>query len=215
MLAEFVVRRFPALKSLSEATTGTRGTGWLSLAVGQVEAERQELTRAGRYFTGMGKAAGTAPVQAMPTTTAMDFLWNQDPNRSLIIDSIDYMLLSGTMVVGATVVAIVSPITGTLPTLASGSLIANTSAGGLTSKAMFAAAYTIPTPAGTAQWGIVSQTSNPGGAAGVGGMISCVVDGSLIVPPGRGLGLSVISGTGTSPLFVANVAWHESELDLE
>jgi hypothetical protein len=215
MLAEAIVRRFPALKSLGEATTGMRATGWLSLAIAQVEAERQERARSGRMFSGMGKAAGTAPVQAMPTTTAMDFLWNQDANRSLIIESIDYMLLSGTMGVGATVVAIVTPITGTFPTLASGSLITNTSAGGLTSKALFAAAYTIPTPAGNSFWGIVSQVSSPGGAGSVGSMISCPVDGNLIVPPGRGLGLAVISATATSPLFVANVSWHEAELDAE
>ena len=215
MLAEAIARRFPALKSLSETTTGARLTGWLSLAVAQVEAERQERARAGRMFAGMGKAAGTAPVSAMPTTTAMDFLWNADPNRAYVIESIDYMLLSGTMTVGATVVAIVTPITGTLPTLATGSLITNLSAGGLMSKGLFAAAYTIPTPAGTVQWGIVPQTSNPGGAGSVGGMISCVVDGGIIIPPGRGLGLSVISGTGTSPLFVANVTWHEAELDAE
>ena len=215
MLTEALIRRFPALKTLSEVSTGARLTGFLSTAVGQVEAERQERTRAGRMFRGMGLAAGAGPVTAMPTTTAKDFLWNQDPNRSLIIESVDYFILTGTTAIGATIVAIVTPITGTLPTLSTGSIIANSSAGGLVSKAMFAAAYTIPTPVGTTQWGILTQTSQPGGIGAVGAVFSCDVRGGLIVPPGRGLGLSVISGTGSTPIFVCNVTWHEAELDLE
>jgi hypothetical protein len=215
MLIEAIVRRFPALKSLSEATTAARLTGLLSLAVSQVEAERQEATRAGRRFRALGVAAGAAPVQAIPTTTATHALFNADPNRSYVVDSIDVMLLSGTATIGATVLAIVSPITATLPTAATGSLVQSSSAGGLQSKAVFATAYTIPTPAGNAQWGIASATSQPGGVPGVGGLFSCDVRGGIVVPPRYVLGIAVLAGAGTTPLYVPSVTWSEAELDLE
>jgi hypothetical protein len=215
MLIEAVVRRFNAMRAASEATTAARLTGFLSLAVSQVEAERQERTRAGRQFRAIGVAAGAAPVQAVPTTTATHFLYNPDPARSYVVDTIDMMLLSGTATIGATIWAIVTPITSTIPAAATGSLIQSASAGGLQSKAIFATAYTIPTPSGNQQWGIVSQTSQPGGVPGVGGCFSADVRGGIAIPPGKGMGLVVFAGTGTSPLYVPSVTWYEAELDLE
>lgn len=215
MLAEFLVRRFPALKSLSEATTGGRFTGFLSVAAAQVEAERQEQSRAGRRFTALGYTTGLAPVQAVPTTAATWALYNADPNRSYVVDNLDFFLLSGTAVIGASMMYIVSPITATLPAASTGSVISNRSAGGLTSKAIFANSYTLPTPAGNSQWGFVSITSQPGGIPGVGGCFSCDVRGGIIIPPGKCLGLAVFAGAGTTPLYIPSVTWYEAELDLE
>lgn len=218
-LIEAIVRRFPALATHSEATTGGRLTTKLSLATAQIESEYAELTRAGRMFSGIGVAAGAAPVQAIPTTAATHLLYNPDPKRSYVIVSVGAMILSGTPGTGATLWGIVSSITATLPTAATGSLIGNTGGQGLSSKAIIATAYTLPSPAGNAQWSILpgqlGQLGNGTAAASVGGLYSADVRGRVIVPPGRAFGLVVLSGVGTTPLFVPTFTWYEAEEDLE
>ena len=51
--------------------------------------------------------------------------------------------------------------------------------------------------------------------AGVGGVFSAEVKGSLIVPPNKILGLQILAGTGTSPLYIPGVSYTECQLDLE
>jgi hypothetical protein len=218
MLLEAIVRRFPALKTLSEATTGARLTGLLSLAVSQVEAEFQEMTRAGRRFMGVFGTAGVAPVQAMPTTTAAWSLYNPDPNRSYVIDSLTPLFLSaGTpAITGLTMVSIVSAITATLPTTAAGATVGSASAGGLVSKAVLGQAYTLPAQTGMQQWGIVPGQQGIGPVSGVAGQSNTAdVRGRLIVPPGKVLGLSLFAASGTTQVFILGATWHEVELDLE
>src|SRR5271165_3684237 len=110
MLAELIIRRFPALKALSEATTGARGTGHLSLAAAQVESEHTEMTRAGRRFSGIAGTTGLANVAAVPTTATIWCIYNADQNRSYIIDSISYIVSSGFPAIGATLIHIVTPL---------------------------------------------------------------------------------------------------------
>jgi len=217
MLVEGIIRRFSALKTLTEATSAARLTGSMSLAVAQVEAERQERTRSGRQFRGMGIAAGAAPVQALPTiATATHALWNADPNRSYIIDTVDFYILSGTGTAGGVPIFMIAPITATLPTAATGSLITSLSAGGLQSKAVFAGAYTGPAPLGNSQWALLSIIEQIGSAPGVwANVTSCDVRGGVIIPPGKAMYLAFLSGTGSTPLYVPSVTWTEAELDLE
>ena len=113
--------------------------------------------------------------------------------------------------------AIVSPITATIPAAATGSTILNVSGGGGQSMAVFASAYTIPAPVAGSQnqWSVLSMTSQPAGIAGVGGCFSCNVRGGIIVPPGKILGLNMLAGTGTSPLYIPGVTYTEAQLDLE
>jgi hypothetical protein len=217
MIAEAIIRRFPALKTLTEAVTGARLTGLLSLAVAQVEDEFTEMTRAGRRFNGIFGTVGIQSVQAVPTTAAAWALFNADKNRSYVIDSITAFFLSGTAGIGGTLVGIVSPITSTIPAAAATATVGNCSASGLVSKAALAVNYTLPTPSGMIQWGILPgfQGQTTGVAPGLGGAYSADVRGRLIVPPGDVLGLSLITVAGTTPLFIMGVAWHEVELDLE
>ena len=122
MLAEALIRRYSALKTLTEATTGLRLTGFLSTAVSQVEAGMQERARAGRMYRAIGGTTGIAPLQAVTTGAQAAWgLWNQSPNNALIIDDISFFLLSGTAIWGGAVMAIVSPITATIPAAATGS----------------------------------------------------------------------------------------------
>jgi hypothetical protein len=217
MLAEAIVRRFSALKTLGEATAASRLTGFLSLAGAQVEAERQERCRAGRQFRAMGYSTGTAPVQGIATSAAAALvLWNNDANRSYIIDTIEWYLLSGTSTAGVTTLAMVAPITATLPTNATGVVVANTSMGGLVSKAVFGQSYTSPAPSGMQQWGVVSTTGQLGVVGGVWSNVShCDVRGGIIIPPGKAMYLQPLAGVGASPLYVPGVSWTEAELDLE
>ena len=217
MLTEAIVRRFPALKTLTETTVGSRLTGFLSMAVAQAEAERQERCRSGRQFRAMGYSTGTAPVQALPTVAAASLvLWNQDPNRSYVIDTIEWYLLSGTETAGCTTIMMVAPITATLPTMASGAVVASMSAGGFQSKAIFGQNYTGPAPSGMQQWGVVSTTGQLGVVGGVWSNVAhCDVRGGIIIPPGKAMYLLPLAGAGTSPLYVPGISWTEAELDLE
>jgi hypothetical protein len=215
MLSEIITKRFPLVRTLAEQAIGVRGTGYMSLAAGQAEARHQERCRSGRIFRGVGGTTGVAPVTAVPTTAAAWVLWNSGWDRSLVIDTIDFFLLSGTPVIGGTILAIVSPITATLPAAATGSAIGSNSYGERLSRAVFGTGYTLPTPVNQYRWGIVSSRSQPGGVAGVGGCWSADVNGSIIVPPRMVLGLTMLAGAGSSPLYIPGVTWTEAELDLE
>jgi hypothetical protein len=220
MLLEALVRRFPALRAFSEATTGGRLTGHLSVAVAQVESENTEMTRAGRRFTGIFSTTGFGTVQAVPTTAATWALYNADANRSYVIDSVTAFFLSGTAAIGGTLLGIVSPLTATLPTAAAGAAVGTASLGGLVSKAVLsggAPGYTIPAPAGMVQWFSLpgQQGQSSGVAPGLGGNYIADVRGRVIVPPGKVLGLALVTNVGTSPLFIMGATWHEAELDLE
>jgi hypothetical protein len=41
------------------------------------------------------------------------------------------------------------------------------------------------------------------------------VRGGLLVPPGYALGFSILSGAGTTPLYMVGARWQELEIDLE
>lgn len=214
MLQEGVAGRF--LVKLA-GQFASRFTGLQSVPIAQVESEFLEMTRAGRRFMGIFSTTGIGTVQAVPTTTANWLLYNPDPGRAYVIDQITAFFLSGTAGIGGTLVGIVSPITATLPAAATGAAVGNASAGGLNSKAVLAVTYTLPTPAGMVQWGILpgQQGQTTGVVPGLGGNYTADVRGRLIVPPGKALGLALITAAGTAPLFVMGASWHEVELDLE
>lgn len=211
MILEAVFRRFGVYTG--KAPADARMTNLESIAVDTTSALDAEMSRAGRRFNGIGVAAGAAPIQAIPTTTATHALYNADSRKAYVLDSIGTYLLSGTATAGLSVFVIVSPITATLPAAATGSLVSSASGGGLTSRAIIATAYTLPTPAGVAQWGIAG--SSVGGVPGVGGGFTQDVKGRIIVPPGKVLGVAFLAGTGTTPLYVPTFTWHEVEYDLE
>ena len=100
-------------------------------------------------------------------------------------------------------------------TAATGSNISSLSFGERYSRAIFATGYTLPTLVNQYRWGMLSLTTQPGGAAGVGDCFTADVRGSIIIPPRMGLGLTVLAGAGTSPLYIPGVTWTEAELDLE
>lgn len=211
IIAELRSRFYPAT---GRAQVQARATSLESLAIDPVAALDEEMSRSGRRFNGVGVAAGAAPIQAIPTTTATHAIYNPDTKRAYVLDQIGCYLLSGTATSGLTIFGIVSAITATLPTAATGSLIASSSCtSGAASKAIFATAYTLPAQASGQQWFVVGASNS--GVPSVGGGATFDVKGRIIVPPGRVLGLAILAGAGTSPLYVPHATWHEVETDLE
>lgn len=229
MNIEGIFRRFYPLKG-GKGEIEARFTGAESLAVAQTEGPGVEMSRAGRRFyggavgltggdvSGMGQgsavaATGRAPVAAMPTTLAAFELWNGEAagGRSLIIDSITIAQLSGTAAVGAVLLVALTKSTVVAPTAAAGYGSASMSKGGLTTKAVWADNQTLATqPA----WVAVQGTGNPATTTN-GGLTCDLTSRPIIVPPGFALAIAVLSGTGTTPLFLGFASWTEVELDLE
>ncbi len=197
------------------ALPNPRGTELLSLAVAQVEAPGVEVSRAGLRFVASGGviANGAAPVQDVPTTTATWMLWNGDANKSYCIDYISYFLASGTGAVGSSLLLGLTLAAQAAPAAATGWTVGTMSGSSIKSKAVVGAAITLT--GGTPTW-FTGISSYQAAGAGVGtGDQPYVPQGSLIVPPGYGLGIAILSGAGTTPKFMPSIIWSELALDSE
>lgn len=213
MRIEALVKRF-SRKFASDALATPRLTALESQAVAQVEAPNTERAAAGRRYMGGTQviASGIAPVTAIPTTTATLALYNTAPDggKCLVLDQIGFFLGSGTPTAGATLLVTVS--NGKLASVPSAaSNYSSMSCSGVgTSIARWATAVTIVNGA----WIQLSSTFQVA-AANVGqGDMPNALGGGLIVPPGYALGIAILSGTGTSPLYSVSATWDELELDL-
>lgn len=206
------IRRFVA-NAFSGSTRTVRMTQIESLAVAQVEPPKFDMTRAGRRFLGGNQiiANGIAPVAAIPTTTATLALYNTNSERSLAIERIGFWLGSGTAAAGATLLATVStnPIASPPSAMATGYGIQSAS-GRESSKCLWATGVTLPgTP--TPAWFQVLSTFQLA-AANVGqGDDSVDLEGMIVVPPLRALGLAILSGAGTTPLYGVSCVFSEIE----
>ena len=215
MIIQGEIRRFTR-NALSAVSRALRMTAYESVAVASVEPSGFELTRGGRRFIGGNQiiANGIAPVAAIPTTTATLALYNADPDKSLVIERLGFWLGSGTAAAGATLFATVSagPIASPPTAHATGYGTQNANGGTQASRAFWSAAVTLP---GSPAWFQV-LSSFQAAAANVGqGDIIANLEGLIIVPPLRALGLAILSGAGTSPLYGVSCVHVEIEADLE
>ena len=187
-----------------------------SLAVAQIEPEFAGVAaRGSRYGGGCQVIAnGIAPVAAIPTTTATLMLYNTDDATGLaiLVDYVSFCLGSGTPAAGATLWAcITNGKPAAVPAAAtnySSQAITNT---GLVSVARCATAITIPS--GSAWFQVA--TSMQLAAANVGQGDSPAALRGILIPPGYGMGLAILSGAGTTPLYAISALWSELELDIE
>lgn len=196
-----------------------RITSMNSVAIGQTELQQVELARTGRLFKGGTGiiANGIAPVAAIPTTTATLALYNAeaDTGRTLFIDHLAVALGSGTPAAGLAVFAAISngKLATAIASMATGYGVGPAS--GATkhkSAALWGAGVTMP--AGTV-WDLLGGTLQPA-AANIGQGDQCFeIRGGLAVPPGYALGLAILSGAGTTPLYVVGARWAELEVDIE
>jgi hypothetical protein len=213
ILAE--VRRFFPLKS-GKGDIEVRATHLESLAVDPVAPDGLELTRGGRRFVWgpQNGVTGIAPVAALPTTAAQWVLWNGDQNQAYVIDQLGALLVSGTAAAGLVLLACLfqQPVQSGASVV--GMQISSASTGYRTSKGLLKSAVTVTQPA-TPTWFPVAK----GDSANT-GVLSVAAEnrdlrGRIIVPPNAGLGLCVLSGAGTTPLFAPFGMHTEIELDLE
>jgi hypothetical protein len=123
--------------------------------------------------------------------------------------------MSGTAAAGASLLAAVSngKLATPVSTMATGYGVGPAS--GLTkhkSAALFGAAVTMPA---NTVWDVLAANAQAA-AANVGqGDGPYEVRGGIAIPPGYALGLSVLSGAGTTPLYGIGLRWAELEVDLE
>lgn len=220
MLITTLIGRVSRYMGIASNSTPLRQTNFLSLAVAQMEGYNTEAARAGRRFYGGTTiiANGIAPVAAIPTVTATLALYNADPVKCLCIDRVNVNLLSGTAAAGLTLYVAVSPLPIAAPPVVMGTGYGVSSASGskLGSNAMFTTALTMPAPAGgTLAWQALLTTLQPAGANVGQGDVWCELAGGIVIPPLRALGMGILSGTGTSPLYGVSLGWSEFELDVE
>lgn len=196
-------------------TTYTRMSGSGATRVSQTESQGLEMSRAGRRFY-IGQSAaltGIAPVQAMPTTAAQWVIWNTSLTKSMVFDSVGTYTTAGTAGAGSVLVGAIITLPATTTTK-SGITIASSSGSTQTSVALVNSGVTVTSPAAPA-WRFLARALTADTAALNVTAVEPYVDGKIIVPPLRGLALSVIAPTGTSPLYAPTAEWVEIELDLE
>lgn len=214
-IMEGFARRFLSLRG-GKNPTEVRFTHQESLAIAQVEPEGMEATRAGRRFRSAFNGTpptGIAPVQAIPTVAAQWALFNADPINSYIMTTVGTMIFSGTQGVGGTVLGTIFQLPAQSG-FSTGLAVANMSNSSLGSKASIKSGISIATPAAPI-WAPVAAL--PDAADTVGGQAAPSSDmkGRMIIPPGYGLGISVFSAAGTTPLFLPYFDWIELPIDLE
>lgn len=216
-----IVRRFFGGGRQTTGTPAQLGgdfTGALGLS--QVLPPRALGAAAGRRFGAVNGNGSTflAPVTAVPTTTLTMALWNgeSDGGKSYFIESVFAFLASGTPDVGGALLACVTlDKQAANPTAYAGTVISGLSGKqGGASKARFV--NNITAVGGTPAWQLLDrQPAIPATAKIAAGAFLADVQGSIVLPPGYMLGLTVLAGAGTTPLFGFGASWLEVEADLE
>lgn len=220
MLIEGIAGRFI---QRAAGTLAATLTGLTSLRVAQLEGAGDEATRAGMRFIGSAQGAtGIAPVQAIPSTAAAWMLWNPQGNTvCAFIDRADLNLVSGVAGAGAVAYAIIVPPTfapTTLPTVSAANvkmMNCNPVSAKMTSCILVASQTLVNAAVGN--WfpvGVMDTVGTVVGQVGIWGK-NFDIPGKIVLPPGSGLGLTVLSPTGTTPLYAPLVTWREYATDLE
>lgn len=201
-----------------------RATALQSQAVGAVEAPGFEMSRCGRRFEVgfLSTVTGIAPVQALPTTAAQWLLYNPSTTKSVSIDELGVVLVSGTA--GAGVVLLAGKVgPGTLPsslptTSATGIKTAPANDGTTTpsrvSQLVIASGQTLAA-APTNGWREVAKSDSANTAILSVAAINPEINGEMVIRPLCGLALVVTSPAGTSPLYVPHVVYGEYQVDIE
>lgn len=212
-LQTFKIGRFTKLSNQVEAEV--RGTSQGSAAVAQVEPDWLELSRHGARFHGGCQviASGIAPVAAIPTTTATLALFNgeADGGKHYLMEELSLCLGSGTAAAGLAVFVGLTEAKITAPSAAANYDSYSASAGGKSTRAIWGTGVTFA--AGVA-WRHVGSSMQLA-AANVGQGERPYSLRGIIVPPGYALGIGILSGTGTSPLYTVSAQWSELVIDAE
>ncbi len=196
-----------------------RATRQGSMAIGQTELPRQEISSAGRYFYGGNQiiANGIAPVTAIPTTAISAGLFNAatDGQTCLVLDYIAGPWVgSGTPTAGCTLLCGISQAkaAGTLPVAnMTGWSSRNANAGSARASVAWWDATATFTAANTSWFSVGSNMQLAAATVGQGSP-AIVIHGGIIVPPGFEVGFAILSGTGTTPLYGLSAGWAEVQI---
>lgn len=212
-LIDMTTGRFTPKQTAGQVFANSSGCG--ALRVAQLESPGTELTRAGRRFSisTLATATGIAPTQVINTTAANWVLWNTSTTDSFLFDEIGAFLASGVAGLGITVMACFLTAPAQV-SLATGITVASRSASLRTSAIAIKSGVTITTPAAP-QWFPVAYFGQTPTAINSVIAVSDNLNGKLICPPLTGVGLHVLSPTGTSPLFTPHASWVEMAMDNE
>lgn len=193
------------------------------LAVSQLLPPKGQRAAAGRRYNAVVGNGATfiAPVTAYPTTTATFLLYNGEPagGRSYFIDTVYAFNASGTPAAGAallggvTLASQAAANSGASPAAYSGTVVTSLSGKSGGTKAVLANAWTIV--GGTPAWQVLAKSEAAAAATIASNTLLGHVDGGIVLPPGFGLALTVLSGAGTTPLYGFGVTWDEIEADIE
>lgn len=186
------------------------------LLVSQQLPSLARLAQSGRIFS-ISTAAGTAkaPVATVGTTTAAFALWNGNAvttKRCLVLIEVEARLVSGTAPVGSTAMLGLSKTVQSAAVAAYAGVVGPISNSGSTSYASLALIGGAITLAAAPVWRGVAQT---GVALAVGGGMLYKAEGGIIVPPFCCLGATVLSDTGTTPLWGWTFTYAEIDIDLD
>lgn len=218
MLIELQAQRFvQKLQGLITATASALG----SVRVANIEGPSDEMTRAGlRQWMSAQGATGIAPVQALPSTAAQWLLYNPLSNPvTCFFDVLGMQLATGTAGAGGTLLACIVPpafMPSTIPT-ASAANVKLQNANAVSAKAssiIVASAQTLQNAA-VGNWFPIGQMRTTGTVLGQTQLVGDDLQGRIAAPPGCGIGLCVVSPTGTTPLFTPFGTWREYTSDLE
>jgi hypothetical protein len=218
MLIEGFAGRFVSgMRGIVQATMTNLG----SMRVAQTEGEGDEMTRAGaRFFLSSQGATGIAPVQANPSTAAQWLIWNPPGNNvAAFVDVLGVTLASGTAGAGGSLhICIVGPkfAPTTIPTVSTANVFIK-NANPLASRGSNLIAVSAQTlvNAAASDWMPLCAMDQIGTVLGQTQIVQRDIRGKLVIPPGCGLGLNVVSPTGTSPLWSPIGSWREYSTDLE
>lgn len=177
----------------------------------------------GSFYVVMGNGSTfLAPVTAVPTTTLTMALYAPQKGRRLRIKGVDYFLASGTPTASSALFVAVTAVPQARPTLSTGgnggyagTVVSELAGGGAPgdTQGLFINAITLtgPQPA----W--MQVGANPSGVGlasatliGHGGSFD-VSGRGLVVKEGHMMGVAVLSGTGTTPLFGFGVAFDDED----
>jgi hypothetical protein len=194
-------------------------TGLTSLRVVQSECEGDEATRAGIRYQCMG-ATGIAPVQAIPTTAAAWLLYNPLGNSvTAFLDMIGVVNITGVSGAGGTLYGcIVGPkyVPTAVPTIsqANAQIMNCNPLAARGSNLVLVVSQTLQNVT-VPMWSPIAYMNPNQTVAAQAQIENRDVRGKHILTPGSGLALTVLSPTGTSPLFAPYITWREYTADTE
>ena len=189
--------------------------------VAQGEAKYVETTRSGKHFI-MRNTTAVAAVVALPTTAVNCAFYNTDPDggRSIIVDAIFALNIAygGTNLGQCGMIYVLGQTRIAVATMADAGLIPQ-KANGLgpttdTCIRMSIAAETLDAVTGVeVGWMPIGNGARTGVVTTPGMVLWEEVDGRIILPPGRFMGLHVMASE-VDPTFVMGMMWHEKVLTL-